>query len=174
MNLRSIAIGSAGVAGMVGALAVSPVTALIAGADDSDYAALAQSALAGPNTDRDAATAAPESGTSTPAPDATTTEPAPAATPQVESATYTGTAYDTPWGPVQVQATIGGGQILDITWLSYPMDRRSQRINSSAAPMLVEQALSAQSANVDGVSGATYTSEGFIVSLQSAMDQAGI
>lgn len=87
--------------------------------------------------------------------------------------TYTGTAYQSPYGAMQVQVTISGGSISDIEWVQLPQDGHSQRINSQAAPMLVSEALSAQSANVDSISGASFTSEGFKESLQSALDQAG-
>lgn len=88
--------------------------------------------------------------------------------------TYTGDVYQSPYGAMQVQVTVSGGQITDIQWVQLPSDGHSQRINSQAAPALVEEALSAQSANVASVSGATYTSEGFKESLQSALSQAGL
>ncbi len=78
------------------------------------------------------------------------------------------------WGYVQVQAMIQGGQISDVRWLQYPSDRRtSQRINQIADPMLTQEAVQVQSANVDIISGATLTSLGFQRSLQAALSQAG-
>ncbi|WP_228489037.1 FMN-binding protein [Raineyella fluvialis] len=74
---------------------------------------------------------------------------------------------------MQVKTTITGGKITAITWVQLPSDGHSQRINSYAAPALVQEALQAQSANVDAVSGATYTSAGFQQSLQSALTKAG-
>lgn len=88
--------------------------------------------------------------------------------------TYTGDVYQSPYGAMQVQVTVSGGKITDIEWVQLPSDGHSQRINSQAAPALVEEALSAQSANVASISGATYTSEGFKESLQSALSQAGL
>ncbi|SDB88664.1 FMN-binding domain-containing protein [Raineyella antarctica] len=87
--------------------------------------------------------------------------------------TVTGAAASSPYGDMQVQATITNGKITAIKWVSLPSDGHSQRINSYAAPALVQQALTAQSANVDGVSGASYTTDGFRTSLQSALTQAG-
>lgn len=88
--------------------------------------------------------------------------------------TYTGTVYESPYGAMQVQATVSGGKVTDISWVQLPSDGHSQRINSQAAPALVEEGLSAQSANVASVSGATYTSTAFQQSLQSALSQAGL
>ena len=76
---------------------------------------------------------------------------------------------------MQVSITVSGGKITDIQWEQVPQsDGHSYRINSYAAPLLVEQGLQAQSASVDGVSGATYTTEGFRTSLQSAIKKAGL
>ncbi|SDB90638.1 FMN-binding domain-containing protein [Raineyella antarctica] len=89
--------------------------------------------------------------------------------------TYTGSSYSSPYGPMQVSISVAGGKISDIQWQQVPMnDGHSARINSYAAPLLVQQALAAQSATVDGVSGASYTTEGFRMSLQSAIQKAGL
>ncbi|WP_329048865.1 FMN-binding protein [Amycolatopsis sp. NBC_01488] len=88
--------------------------------------------------------------------------------------TFTGDAADTRYGPVQVQITVSGGKITDAQAVQYPQESgRDVRINSSAVPELNQEALQAQSAQIDTVSGATYTSEGYQQSLQSALDQAG-
>ena len=76
------------------------------------------------------------------------------------------------FGPVQVQVTIAGGQITDVTPLALPTGGRSGRISSYAAPTLRSEVLNAQSAAIDIVSGATYTSAAYSQSLQSALDQA--
>lgn len=89
------------------------------------------------------------------------------------SKTATGSSVPTPYGSMQVKATISSGKITDIQWVQLPSDGHSQRINSYAAPALVQEALQAQSAQVDGVSGATYTSGAFQQSLQSALSKAG-
>jgi uncharacterized protein with FMN-binding domain len=87
--------------------------------------------------------------------------------------TITGDSIDTRWGPVQVKITMSGSTIKSIDVIDYPQNNnRDVQINSYAVPELVSQALSAQSANVDGVSGATYTTNGFEQSLQSALSKA--
>jgi uncharacterized protein with FMN-binding domain len=79
----------------------------------------------------------------------------------------------TVWGPVQVQVRITGRKITDVTTLIYPTGtERDQEINSYALPRLRRQALTVQSAQIDGVSGATYTSDGYRRSLQAALDSA--
>jgi hypothetical protein len=87
--------------------------------------------------------------------------------------TVTGGAADTPFGPVQVQITVANGKIASVKTVQVPMESsRDQRINTQAVPILNQEAVSAQSAHIDSVSGATYTSEGYISSLQSAIDAA--
>jgi uncharacterized protein with FMN-binding domain len=93
----------------------------------------------------------------------------------VKDGTFTGAAENTQYGPVQVRATIGGGKLTDVTVLQVP-DRGGyeDQIVQVAVPQLKSEALSAQSAKIDIVSGATYTSQGYAQSLQSALDQAGL
>jgi uncharacterized protein with FMN-binding domain len=87
--------------------------------------------------------------------------------------TYTGGAANTRYGPVQVQITVSGGVIADVQVTEYPhSDRRDQEINQRALPILVSETTQTQSSRIDMVSGATYTSQGYIASLQSAIDQA--
>ncbi|WP_433224674.1 FMN-binding protein [Microtetraspora malaysiensis] len=87
----------------------------------------------------------------------------------------TGDTADTRWGPVQVQLVISGGKVTGVKVLRAPDgNRRDISINDRALPVLNDAALSAQSAQIDAVSGATYTSEGYITSLQSALDKAGL
>ncbi|MFF3655632.1 FMN-binding protein [Streptomyces olivochromogenes] len=89
--------------------------------------------------------------------------------------TVTGDTIQTRWGPVQVRVTLKNGKITDVTAVSYPSDNpRDQEINSYALPQLRREALAAQSARIDSVSGATYTSDGYQQSLQSALDSAGL
>ncbi|MFF4778173.1 FMN-binding protein [Microtetraspora fusca] len=89
--------------------------------------------------------------------------------------TVTGDVADTRWGPVQVQLVVSGGKVTGVKVLQAPDgNRRDIAINDRALPVLNEAALSAQSAKIDAVSGATYTSEGYISSLQSALDKAGL
>jgi uncharacterized protein with FMN-binding domain len=105
--------------------------------------------------------------------------PAPTATPQppagstYRDGTYTGPSVNAFYGQVQVRVVISGGRIKSVTFLNYPSDRRtSVRINTFAVPYLQSEAIQAQSANVDVISGATLTSEAFMISLQSALDNA--
>ncbi|MFD8815543.1 FMN-binding protein [Streptomyces sp. NPDC059627] len=89
--------------------------------------------------------------------------------------TVTGDTVQTRWGPVQVKVTIKSGRITDVTAVQYPTENpRDQQINSYAIPQLRSEALAAQSASIDTVSGATYTSQGYQQSLQSALDSAGL
>ena len=91
------------------------------------------------------------------------------------STTVTGDTAQTRWGPVQVQVTVAGGKITAVTAVQYPNGNgRDQEINSYALPVLAQEALAAQSANIDHVSGATVTSDGYVKSLQSAIDQANL
>ncbi len=84
-----------------------------------------------------------------------------------------GKAYDVSYGLVQVKVTMRGKRITDVTPMSLPQGGRSGDISQYAAPQLRREALSAQSAHIDTVSGASYTSAGYANSLQSALDQAG-
>ncbi len=91
------------------------------------------------------------------------------------SKTYTGDAASTRFGDVQVQITVANGKVTASTVTQVPWnDHKDQEINSYAVPILNEEAVSAQSSNIDMVSGATYTSQGYAESLQSALDQAGL
>lgn len=95
--------------------------------------------------------------------------------PRAKDGAYTGTAADTQFGPVQVRATVSGGKLTDVTVLQVPDNGRyEEQIVSVALPILHSEALSKQSANIDIVSGATFTSQGYSQSLQSALDQAGL
>jgi uncharacterized protein with FMN-binding domain len=79
----------------------------------------------------------------------------------------------TRWGPVQVQITVDNGKITAADVLQVPLDNpRDQMINSYAVPVLNSEAVQGQSASIDMVSGATVTSQGYLQSLQSAIDKA--
>jgi uncharacterized protein with FMN-binding domain len=87
--------------------------------------------------------------------------------------TFVGETATNKWGPVQVQVTISDGEVTDVTALQTPdSKRKSVQINDYATPILRQEALSAQTAEIDTVSGATYTSVGYAQSLQSALDTA--
>jgi hypothetical protein len=91
------------------------------------------------------------------------------------SQTVTGDVAQTEWGPVQVQLTVAGGSVTDVSVVQYPSGNpRDEEINSYALPVLIQETLDQQSAQIDMVSGATVTSNGYVESLQSALDQAGV
>ena len=129
-----------------------------------------------------AAEAAPSPATATTAPafgdqQAQPTQRAQPAAPAAPAApqTYTGDAVQTIWGPVQVAVSVTDGRLTDVQTLQAPDgDPHSARISARAIPRLQDQAVRAQSARIDGVSGASYTSQGFEQSLQSALVQAGL
>jgi len=86
---------------------------------------------------------------------------------------YTGSVANAYYGNVQVQVSVSGGKITNVQFLQYPNDNpNSQYINSQATPYLKQEALQAQSAQVNGVTGATLTSQAFVQSLSSALSQA--
>ena len=113
---------------------------------------------------------------------ATTTPVAPTqtqapTTPQsaLVTGTFSGIAAPTAYGPVQVQITLNNGKITGATALTYPQNSgRDRQINSQAIPLLIQETLQAQSANIQGVGGASYTSQGWYDSLVSALKKAGM
>ncbi len=99
--------------------------------------------------------------------------PPPPGAAQYKDGAYTGPVVDAYYGLMQIQAIIKGGRLDSIRVLKYPNDRRTSIfINRQALPMLRNEVITAQSANVDIVSGATLSSEAFIQSLGAAMSQA--
>ena len=89
--------------------------------------------------------------------------------------TVTGAAADTMYGPVQVQITVKNGKLTAATATVYPTETpRDAQINAFAIPQLEQETVAAGNAKIDAVSGATYTSNGYIASLQSALAKAGI
>lgn len=108
-------------------------------------------------------------------PTAVPASPAPAQTARgaYRDGTYTGDSVDAFYGYVQVQATVRGGTVTDVQVLQYPNDRQtSVEINSVAMPILRQEAIRAQSARIDAVSGASDSSSAFIQSLDSALKKA--
>jgi uncharacterized protein with FMN-binding domain len=109
------------------------------------------------------ASATPKAGTTTQASTAT----------QAATRTVTGTVASTQYGPMQVQVTLAGTKITKVTVLQRTDDgAESDQIDATAIPTLTSETLAAQSAHIDAVSGASYTSSGYIQSLQSALDKA--
>jgi len=100
--------------------------------------------------------------------------PSAAATPQgAPVKVINGSTVQTVYGPVQVQITVAGGRITAADAVQYPTaQRRDVQINRQAVPMLNAEVLAAQSATIEAVSGASYTSDGYIQSLQAALDLA--
>ena len=115
--------------------------------------------------------AAPPPGTATTAPPATGTTPT---TRAGMVRTVDGDPFDNRYGTVQVRVSLRGTRIAGITALQMPFDReRSAEISQQAEPLLQQEALQAQSAQIDIIGGASYTSESYAQSLQSALDKAG-
>ena len=107
------------------------------------------------------------------APSTPTTTPSTTPSASSGSSTVTGDVAQTQWGPVQVQLTVQGGKITAVNVLQYPNgNHRDVEINDYALPILIDETVKAQNAQIDMVSGATVTSDGYIRSLQSALDQA--
>lgn len=89
------------------------------------------------------------------------------------AATFTGDVAQTQWGPVQVQITVKAGKVTRSRAVQYPQNNdRDYMINSYALPILDQEVVQQQSAAIDVVSGATVTSDGYLQSLQAAIDQA--
>ena len=114
---------------------------------------------------------APSSGSAQPSPGGTPSgSPSPATAP---SGTFSGQDVPNRFGDVQVQVIISNGRITDVKALQLPYDRaQSSYISQVAGPMLRDEALHAQSARIDIVSGATYTSDSYAQSLETALQQA--
>jgi uncharacterized protein with FMN-binding domain len=126
----------------------------------------------------------------TPAADVSQASPTPTASPSVTDSSaptptpspsgptykdgqYTGQDFPNQFGDTQVKVTIAGGLITDVQAVQLPFDRpRSAEISQYASPRLHDEVLQAQSAQIDSLSGATYTSDGYAQSVQSALDQA--
>jgi uncharacterized protein with FMN-binding domain len=120
--------------------------------------------------------ATPPAAVSTATPSSTTTATTTTTTTTTTATTtVTGDSVETRYGPVQVQIKVTNGKVVSATAVDYPTtDPRDQQINSYAIPALNQEAVNAGSANIDMVSGATFTSTGYIQSLQSALDKAGV
>jgi uncharacterized protein with FMN-binding domain len=126
-----------------------------------------------PAADTSAATAAPApSGTSASA-SASASSPASAGKASGATTTVTGAVDNTQYGPMQVQLTLDGKKITNVKVLQHTDEgTESMQIDGNALPKLTSETLAAQSARIDAVSGASYTSAGYIQSLQSALDKA--
>lgn len=112
--------------------------------------------------------------TSTTAGTTSTTGTASTAGSSTSTTSVEGDTVQTRYGPVQVRLAVSGSGITGVDVLQYPSGGHNQELSSYALPILVQETLDAQSAQVDMVSGATYTSAGYQQSLQSALDRAGL
>lgn len=145
-----------------------PVSALGNSAARSDSSTGRNDSAAGPSpapspTSSNSASSASGSGSTSPS------------SKKAVSGTFTGSAVDTRYGEVQVQAVLSNGRLTDVNVLHVPDNGGYEdQIVAVALPELKSEALSAQSGNIDIVSGATYTSEGYARSLQAALDKAGV
>jgi uncharacterized protein with FMN-binding domain len=158
------------IAGLIALLSFKSQAHPVTGAATLPSAALGaqNSSPASPGS---AATAVPASGAASSA--APTAAPTSSAAPTTR--TYLGSPITTRYGVIQVKITVRDNKITDVSFAQLTaFDGRSQQINSDAAPQLLHETLSAQSAKVDTISGASYTSDGYRQSLQSALDKAGI
>ena len=115
-------------------------------------------------TPTSAATDSTTSGAATATPDPTT--------PAAAAVTVTGATVQSGYGEVAVQITIDSGKITDVQAIALPTGRHSGQISNYSGPILASEVLQAQSAKIDIVSGATYTTEAYAESVQSAIDQA--
>ncbi|XVU29812.1 FMN-binding protein [Actinoplanes sp. CA-054009] len=129
-----------------------------------------------------AAGSAPESGAASPAPSSGSSGSSGSSAASAGSSEaaggpkeYDGSSVQTQWGPLQVHITVADGKITEITAPTSPADNPADAgVTAGALPQLREQVLAAQSAAIDGVSGATFTSEAYKQSLQAALDAARI
>jgi uncharacterized protein with FMN-binding domain len=164
---------SSGDLNIAGGTAIGSVSSS-ASASSSPTAVATQSATKGskPVATKKATAAATAAASGTGAP----TEPAPqapAASTTAVSGTFTGPSVNVNYGNVQVQITVVNGRITDAVAVKAPSGK-NDRYTNMAVPTLKKQTLAAQSANIKGVSGASYTSYGWFTSLQGALAQAGL
>jgi uncharacterized protein with FMN-binding domain len=120
------------------------------------------------STNKTSSAAAPSSAGSP----STATSSEPTTAPSTTNTTYQGSVAQTRWGPVQVNITVQSGKITKVAIVQQPNgNRRDAEINDQALPILIDETIQAQSANIDMVSGATVTSDGYV---EAALDEAGI
>lgn len=166
---RAALVGAGTLAGVAAILTLNPE----AQTASSAAAAPATSSTTGSSTgsSSSSSSAGTSSGTSGTSSSGTTT------TTSGTDGTYTGDAVDIGhnYGTIQLQVTVSGGKITDISAVAVPEnDPRSAQISSYSVPQLVSQAIEAQSSSISGISGATFTSNGFAQALASALAQAGM
>ncbi len=150
-----------------GLAATTAAVALLIGVKANSAGGAPRSALAGLGSSRSAGStptgAAPSPGRTAAA----------AAAAAAANGSFDGSVVRTQYGPVQVQAVLKEGRLSSVVVLQQTDGGRSSQIDSYALPVLTAEALKAQNADIDVVSGATFTSEGYAQSLQAALDAAG-
>jgi uncharacterized protein with FMN-binding domain len=176
-NSLNISSGAVGVSS--GTTEVSPASSSSASATASPQVTTGATKSAKPVATKKSSTAATASASAsasatasasqTPTPVKTTAAP----TPVAKSGTFTGPSIDVKYGFVQVKITVVDGRITDAVAVKAPSGR-NDRYTNMAVPILKKQTLAAQSANIQGASGASYTSYGWYTSLQGALNQAGL
>ena len=170
-------LGSTSAINIAGAPMAGADTTAVASASSSSSAKTTAAATkaATPVTTKKAASgnsATNNSATTAPVADAATTQ-APAASPTAINGTFTGPSVNVNYGNVQVKITVVNGRITDAVAVKAPTGK-NDRYTNMAVPVLKQQTLKAQSANIQGVSGASYTSYGWFTSLQGAIALAGL
>ena len=176
-------LGSTSAINVAGSSMAGPGTTAVASASSSSSATSAATtkatAAAKPVATKSAgATKTPASGNSAASNSATptaaaTTAPTATATPAAINGTFTGPSVNVNYGNVQVKITVVNGRITDAVAVKAPTGR-NDRYTNMAVPILKAQTLKAQSANIQGASGASYTSYGWFTSLQGAIALAGL
>lgn len=183
---RGLLIGVGTLGGLGAVFAITPPQ--FGGSTPSGLAALpgkaASSAAPAPVATKSKAASAPTKAAPTKKATPTKTKSAAPAQTQAPAApaqsggitgTFDGNTASTRWGPVQVRIVVKDGKIVDASALQAPSgDSRSRSISQQAIPYLVQETLAAQSAQISGVGGASYTSNGWYQSLQSALKKAGL
>lgn len=155
----------AGLVVLLGYKSHTPVSRIPAAVSTSGPADTGSTPAAGAGSSSAASSAAPAASPSSAAKPAASTG----------TKTVTGDSADTRWGPVQVQITVTDGKVTSAQAVVYPQNNgRDLEINSYAIPALNQEAVTAGSAKIDMISGATVTSGGYLSSLQSALDKAGL
>jgi len=166
---RALVVGTGTVMGVAAVLALNPdgtvaSPAASASSHSSSSGTTAGSTGSGSGSSSGTASSGSSSGSST-------------TTSSSGKKTYTGSTVDVGngYGNIAVEVVVNGGRIVDINALEVPQnDHRSAMISQMAFPSLKQQAIAAQSASISGVSGASYTSAGFVQSLRDALSQAGL
>lgn len=125
------------------------------------------------STGAQAPVAAPQADASTGATSSAPAAPSPSPSPGLKDGTYTGVSEDTPYGPVQVQITVTAGQVATGTAVTFPSGTaKAQQVNAMAVPVLQGETPGTKDGQLAMVTGATFTSNAYIGSLQEALDQA--